>query len=117
MSNAAFFWEKVAGIANSLPAVREELLHGTPAFYVDKKFFARLKEDGLTLVVYNNEREEWIESDPDTFFFTDHYKNYAILLVDLKKVSKTDLQKLVINSWRIRAPKKILKAYDTKSGT
>lgn len=103
-----FLWNKVCKVAVLLPSVQEQLCHGTPALYVQKKLFARLREDGQTLVVYNNNRETWIESDPDTFFYTDHYKNYAMLLVDLKLVSKNDLEKLVIDSWRIRASKKLL---------
>lgn len=70
--------------------------------------FARIKEDGQTLVVYNDDRDEWIASDGEIFFYTDHYKNYPLLLVDLKRVSKADLNILVTISWKIRASKKLL---------
>ena len=107
-SNAFFLWEKVGKTALTLPGVHERTAYGTLAFYVAKKLFARLKEDGQTLVVYNSERDVWIESNSDTFFFTDHYKNYPLLLVDLKTVSRKDLEQLIITSWKIRAPKKLL---------
>lgn len=83
----------------------------TPAFYSGKNFFCRLKEDGETLVLYNKEREEWIEKNPDIFFFTDHYKNYPILLVDLKKVSGTELKELIVNSWKLRSTKTLVSRY------
>ena len=96
-------------MAIELPGAYEKLMFGTPAFYTGKKFFCRLREDGETLVLYNNERDEWIEKNPDIFFFTDHYKNYPILLVDLKNVSNADLKKLIIISFKIRSPKTLLR--------
>lgn len=80
------FYEKLQKAAIALPEVYEKLCFGTPAFYVEKKFFVRLKEDGKTIALYNNEREEWIARNNDIFFITDHYKNYPMLLVDLKLV-------------------------------
>lgn len=80
--------------------------------FIQKKLFVRLKEDGETIALYNNERDEWIAKNEDVFFITDHYKNYPMLLVDLNMVSKEDLVKLIETSWRIRASKKALKLYD-----
>ena len=92
-----------------LPGVSERPCYSTPAFYVDKKIFARLKEDCETLVVQTFEREKWMEADPDTFFVTDHYLNYDYMLVALKTVSPDDLKKLLETAWCNRAPKKLLK--------
>ncbi|MEP7164458.1 MAG: hypothetical protein ABI741_07185 [Ferruginibacter sp.] len=110
--NNYFLWDRVGKIVSSFPGVHEKPAYGTPAFYVEKKLFTRLKEDGETLVVYNNDRDEWIASNPDVFFFTDHYKNYPALLIDLKTVSKPDLEALLIISWKIRASKKILQVFE-----
>jgi hypothetical protein len=111
-SNAYFLWEKVCKTALKLPGVSEKVAYGTPALYVEKKLFARLKEDKETLVVYNNDRDQWIASDPETFFFTQHYKNYPMLLANLKTVSTTDLERLILVSWKIRASKKLSKDYN-----
>ena len=78
--HSVFLWEKVSKIAMTLPGVYERTAYGTPAFYVEKKLFTRLREDGQTLVVYNDNRDEWIASNPDTFFYTDHYKDYPMFL-------------------------------------
>jgi hypothetical protein len=102
-------WERVIKVVSSFPGVIEKPCHGTPAYYIEKKMFTRLQENGETLVVYNNDRDEWIASDPETFFFTDHYKNYPLLLIDLKQVTKKDLENLLFLSWEIRAPKRLLK--------
>ncbi len=109
--NSYSLWSRVIKIAEALPGVYEKLMFDTPAFYTGKKFFCRLKEDGETLVVYNNERDKWIERNPDVFFFTDHYKNYPILLINLKEVKTNDLEELIINSWKLRATKTLLKNY------
>ncbi len=107
--NSFHLWERVFKMAIELPGAYEKPMFGTPAFYTGKKFFCRLREDGETLVLYNNERDEWIEKNPDIFFFTDHYKNYPILLVDLNNVSNADLKKLIIISFKIRSPKTLLR--------
>ncbi|MEO8770137.1 MAG: MmcQ/YjbR family DNA-binding protein [Ferruginibacter sp.] len=110
--NLYFYSGKVRKIALAFPGVYEKPSYGTPGFFTEKKLFARIKEDGQTLVVYNNDRDEWIASDADIYFFTDHYKNYPLLLVDLKRVSKEDLQTLLTISWKIRSSKKMLREFD-----
>lgn len=91
-----------------LPGVTEKLCYGTPAFYVGKKIFTRIKEDGETLVVQTFERDKWIEADPVTFFVTDHYLNYDYMLVALKTVSPEDLTELLTTAWYNRATKKLI---------
>ncbi len=44
--------EKVSGMVLELPGVYQKLCYDTPAFYIGKKFFVRLKQDGTTIVVY-----------------------------------------------------------------
>lgn len=99
-----------------LPGVTEKLCYGTPAFYVNKKIFSRLKEDGETLVVQSNERGKWMEADPATFFITDHYLNYDYMLVALKTVSPDDLKQLLVTAWNNRAGKKLKMDTEMKKG-
>ena len=73
-NNAFFFWEKVSKTVLTLPGVYERTAYGTLAFYVAKKLFVRLKEDGQTLVVYTNERDVWIEENPDILIDTMNVK-------------------------------------------
>jgi hypothetical protein len=95
-----------------LPGVTEKLCYNTPAFYVNKKIFSRLKEDCETLVIQTYEREKWMEADPFTFFVTDHYLNYDYMLVALKTVSPEGLSELLITAWYNRAPAKLVKEYE-----
>jgi len=96
----------------ALPGTTEGLSHGTPAFYVQKKMLCRLWENGEVLVIRTDERDKWIQKDPETFFFTDHYRNYPCLLVNLPKVDPEVLQKLLTDAWLSRASKTLLKEYN-----
>ncbi|MBS1530327.1 MAG: MmcQ/YjbR family DNA-binding protein [Bacteroidetes bacterium] len=94
-----------------LPGVTEGVSHGTPGFYVQKKFLARLWENGEVLVVRTDERDKWINIDPKIFFFTDHYRDYPTVLVNLELVEPAILEQLLIEAWKGRASKTLLKAY------
>jgi hypothetical protein len=78
--------------------------------YVGKKLLCRLREDDESLALYNNERATWIDKNPHLFFITGHYLHYPMLLIHLSKVSKADLETLMVHSWKIRAGKKLIKA-------
>lgn len=108
--DTSYILERVKELALALPATYEKLSYGTPGFFVEKKLFARMKEDNTTLVVYNNERDELIAEDPDAFYITDHYLNYPMLLINLLKIKQVKLQELLKISWQIRASKKLQKA-------
>jgi hypothetical protein len=97
------YYDKISELVAALPATSEKACYGTPGFYVGKKLFARLKEDGATLVVYNDKRDEWIASNPEICFITDHYKDHPMLLIDLEKVKQSLLATLLKKSWELRA--------------
>ncbi len=96
-------------VVASLPESVEQICFDTPAFYVNKNIFARLKEDEENLVIHTIEREKWMEKDGLTFFITDHYLNYKYMLVNLNRVDPSDLRQLLIDAWSNRAPKKLLR--------
>jgi hypothetical protein len=108
--------EFIRSVVFELPGVTEKPCYSTPGFYVNKKLFARMKEDCETLVIQTLEREKWIDTDPDTFFVTDHYLNYDYMLVALKTVKPEDLEKLLYTAWYSRAPKKLVEGYDKPDG-
>ena len=101
----------VRNILLALPGTAEKMLFGTPAIYVSKHILCRLKEDGLNLVMYTEERDKWMQADPETFFITDHYVNYNYMLVKLETVNPDDLKQLLITAWKARAPKRLVKEW------
>ena len=94
-------------IALTLPGAEESTSYRTPAFKVKGKLFARLHQDGESLVVGVdfNARAEMMEAEPEKFSITDHYLNYPWMLVRLSKVRPDELHDLLIGSWRRAAPK------------
>jgi hypothetical protein len=75
-------------VALALPGVEEGPSYGTSGFHVAGKLFARIKEDGVTLVVRADRgtREALLEANPSTFFVTPHYRGYDWMLIHLPSV-------------------------------
>ncbi len=98
------------------PGVEEGPCYGTPGFRVRGKFLARLREDGETLAVRCgfDERDFRMQSDPETFFTTDHYQGYPTVLIRLSKVAIEDLRAVFELAWRSRAPKRLVAEYERK---
>jgi hypothetical protein len=108
-------WDEVVALCEGeLPEVERSTSYGTPALKVRKKLFARLKEDEEHLVVFIDfmEREALTQESPDTYVVTDHYRDYPMMLVVLDDVPGDELRELLIESWRRRAPKKLLAEFD-----
>jgi hypothetical protein len=109
--------EHLRDIALSLPEATEKPMHGTPAFYVKTKFFTKLSHDGRTAVLHVDSLEEkdaLLAAEPGKLTTTPHYDGYRMVLVVLAKVTKSELEELVTESWRLRAPKKLLAAFDAQ---
>jgi hypothetical protein len=100
----------VRRLALALPDVEEGTSYGTPAFRVRGKLFARLHEDGESLVVRIafQEREILMDAAPETFHITDHYVNYPMMLVRLAIVRPGELRALLADSWRQVAPARLV---------
>lgn len=83
----------VRRLAQRLPDVAEGTSYGTPAWRVRGKFFARMREDGETLVVKVEPEEKplLMASEPEIFYETDHYKGYALVLVRLPAIAEDEL--------------------------
>lgn len=101
-------FEDVRAIANRLEDVVEGTSYGTPAFKVAGKLFARLREDGESLVVGTTfeEREDIMTGDPETYYITDHYLKYPWVLVRLSRVHPDALRDLLKRAWRLASMKK-----------
>ena len=109
--------ELVRAIARKLPGTVESTSYGTPAFRVRGKLFARLHQDGESLVVRTDfdQREALIEADPRAFFVTDHYRNDPWLLVRLASISQTLLTEVLEQAWRQRASRRLVDEFDASS--
>src|SRR5437667_3413701 len=116
--NKPVTFDTVRQIAQTLPGAEESTSYRTPAFKVKGKLFARLHQDGESLVIGVDfeEREEMMSAAPDKFYITDHYLNYPWMLVRMSKVWPDELRDLLIGSWRRAAPKDLLSAFHRVGG-
>lgn len=117
MTRTALDFDDVFALCASLPGVEESTSYGTRAIKVKGKLIVRLKEDGETIVLKMTfvVRDILLHEQPDTFFLTDHYKNWPMVLVRLHKVKKKQLRELIESAWREHAPPKLVREHDAKS--
>jgi hypothetical protein len=106
--------EDVRRISLSLPETVERPYEHLPSFRVKDKLFCRIREKPDALVVYCSsidEKEALIASEPQKFFQTPHYENYPAVLVRMEAIDEAELKELLIDSWMLRAPAKLVKAF------
>ena len=109
-------FDDVRKMALSWPEVEDGTSYGTPALKVRKKMLARLKEDGDSLVMPSvplDERAMLVESQPKIFYFTDHYRDYPMVLIRLSKTKHATVEPLLRRQWRALASKKALAAAES----
>jgi len=94
--------------ALALPGVEESTSYGTPALKVKGKLFLRLHDDLDKLVVKMpfDQREELMAGDPETYFITDHYREYPWVLVSLKRVRPDAVSDLIKTAYCAASPVK-----------
>ena len=107
-------------IALSFPGVYEKSSYGTPAFFVAKRLFTQIgshkRKDIMLLTQSFEERDHLIEADPDTFYITDHFKNYKGLLARIDRLDATTFRALLERRWRAIAPKTLQKSQEATAG-
>ena len=111
-------FDDIRNIALHWPEVEDGTSYGTPALKVRKKLLVRLREDGDSLVmpgVPSEERDMLVESQPRVFYFTDHYRDYPMVLIRLSKASRATVEPLLRRHWRTLASKKAVREFDTDS--
>jgi hypothetical protein len=108
--------EQIRSMAMALPAVDERPSYGgRPSWRTGPRMFAWVREGPEALVVWVGSLEDkdaLVASAPDRFFTTDHYDGAAIVLVDLRTVDAVEAREMIEDSWRIRAPKKLVAQFD-----
>jgi len=101
-------YDTVRRLGLALPNVEEGTSYGTPALKVHGKLFARLHQDldKIVLRMSFERREELMAGEPETYFITDHYRDYPWILVSLASVRVDVLPELLKIAHREASPKK-----------
>jgi hypothetical protein len=108
-------FDDVRKISLVWPEVEDGTSYGTSALKVRKKLLVRLKEDGDSMVMPGvplDERDMLVESQPRVFYFTDHYKDYPMVLIRLSKARRATVEPLLRRQWRTLASKAAIREFE-----
>lgn len=100
-------WEQACTFALGLPDVELASWWGTPCPKINgKSLMSPGREQGsFALMVTKSEKELLFETDPETFWQTDHYSNYPMLLVGYGTQSRDRIELYIRRAWWDRANK------------
>jgi hypothetical protein len=106
MARTRITFDTVRQIGRELPDVEEGTTYGSPALKVRGKLLACVaihrsaEPNTLAVRIDFDQRAELIAADPSTYYLTDHYVNYAAVLVRLSSIHLDALRDLLKDSWR-----------------
>jgi len=105
-------FEAVRAVGLTLPGVEAATRYdGSPVLKSGGCFMAGLAthpsaEPGTLVVRMEIDERAWlIEDAPDTYYVTDYYRSYPIVLVRLSRVDRDALHDLLSVSWRLTSAK------------
>ncbi len=123
-------WETVCEIVSALPGAElDPPGRENPAWRVNGKVIVRrnprLRVPGeeairrrrgelVTIRVDRSELEALQYEDPDTFFITPHWQGARSVLAWLQDVDADQLRELLVDAWRARAPKRLVREFDQR---
>jgi len=105
-------FEIVRAVGLTLPDVEATTKYdGSPVLKLNGCFMAGLathpsaEPDTLVVRVGYEEREWLIADAPETYYLTDYYRSYPLLLVRMSRVDRDALHDLLSVSWRLTSLK------------
>jgi len=107
--------ESVRALVLGLPGAEEhEGWAGQPTFRVRKKGFAYLSVDGTTLLLkaLREEQEALAAADPEVYRPSYVSGRFGWLDVELAGADDTELRELLVEAWRLTAPKSLAAGLD-----
>jgi len=112
--------EDVRRIALDLPgSYEQESYGGRPSWRTKSRMFTWIRGDPEALVVWVDsvdEKDALLSAEPEKFFTTSHYDGNPIVLVRLDAIGADEATELVTESWRLRAPRTLVREWDATHG-
>jgi hypothetical protein len=108
--------EQARAFALSLPETVEQPHFDMSSFRVNKKIFCTVPAEGKTLHVFvgDDEARAAVAEDPAAFEELWWGKKLSGVRVHLAKAKVGPVRELLEESWRMRAPKKVLSEYEAR---
>jgi hypothetical protein len=106
-------FERASRLASNFPGIEVSTSYGRPALKVKGKFLAANSREAGALVVFCPIplKEHLMESRPDLYFETDHYRGWPAVLVRMDAIDDEALQARLESAWLERAPKQVAKRW------
>jgi hypothetical protein len=105
-------FETVRAVGLTLPNVEATTKYdGSPVLKLGGCFLAGLAmhpsaEPNTLVVRYDDEEREWLLADaPETYYLTDYYRKYPLVLVRLSHIDRDALRDVLSVSWRLTKAK------------
>ena len=110
--------DEARALALALPEAHEEPHFDLTSFRVGKKIFATAPLDGDELRIFVDESETMAcaEEAPDVFEELRWGQKLSGVRVTLSRADPLRVRELLEESWRRKAPKRLVKAFDADSG-
>ena len=102
-------WKTLQKIAKTLPETTEGPQYDKSSFRVGGKAFL-IGGDDETFSIITDERETLLQSSPDVYESIPHHVGRNWVVVRLAHISEAELREIMTDAWRIRAPKRLIKA-------
>src|SRR5882724_5108855 len=110
LASGAFDIVKTVGL--TLPGVEAATKYdGSPVLKIDGVFLAGLathssaEPDTLVVRAALEDRDTLVEEAPETYYLTDYYRRYPLVLVRLSRVEPDAIHDLLTTSWRMTIAK------------
>jgi hypothetical protein len=111
-------WKIVRKIALSFPEV-EESTGERISYSVRGKGFAWAARErdggGLAVRVDGEEKELILDSNPDVYFTSPHYRGFPAVQIRLENIDREELLQRLEDAWLIQAPKRLAASYVAES--
>ena len=109
----------VRRLALSLPKAKERETWGEATFRVGEKIFMILGHNGreASVKARPEHQQSIIASDRRSFAVAPYVGRFGWVTVKLKTVDRAAMRVLVIDAWRLTAPKRLVKSYDMAADT
>lgn len=119
-------WDDVAALAAELPETSAGTGWGRPGFLVQDKWFvldrgprpdavdaAGDRISGLIVIYVEDEETKLALAAEESghFMTTPHFVGARMILVHLGEIPVDELREVLVESWLVRAPKRLAKAY------
>src|SRR5262245_14587519 len=119
-SRKAVTFEDVRVLGLRLPDVEESTMYGMPALKLRGKLLACIashkssEPNSLVVRIDFDQRDELIAAEPQIYYVTHHYVDYACVVARLARIRTDALEGLLHSAWRFvdaQAPKRVTKRH------